>query len=78
MTYTVPPKPKDPKPKAIDCTNDPDIIAAAELATVEFEGPIGAWKDGRFLVDANSLRQYRESALADGGKPALTPGDERG
>ena len=70
MNYTVPEKPPEPKPKAIDCTDDPAIIEAAKLETVEFHCPIGAWKDGRFLVEANSLRQYRERlALADGEKP---------
>ena len=69
MNYAVPEKPPEPKPKAIDCTDMPDIIEAATLETVEFHGPIGAWKDGRFLVEVNSLRQYQQKcALADGGR----------
>jgi hypothetical protein len=62
--YVVPPKKPEPKPKAIDCTNDPAIIEAAKLETVEFHGPIGAWKDGRFLVDPGSLKQYQQHMTA--------------
>lgn len=60
MTYQPPPKPADPKPKMVDCTDMPDIIAAASLETVEFHGPLGGWYGSRFLVDADSLNQYRQ------------------
>lgn len=65
MNYEVPPKPKDPKSRLVRVT-DPREIAA--ICNPLFESPIG-YQDatGEFWADADSLRQYRESALADGG-----------
>ena len=59
--YQIPPPPPDPKHDMIDCTDKPDIIAACEQTEyTQAHDPRGGWYGGRFLVYADSLRQYRE------------------
>ena len=64
MTYTVPAKPDDPKPRYAEVT-DLDLISAIQRGA--FADPIGHEHEGKFYCEVNSLRQYRERlALADG------------
>lgn len=57
MTYTVPPKPAEPKPRYVEVTD------SYEKEAVERGGlrdPIGMFdKDGRCWAEAHSLAQFR-------------------
>lgn len=57
MTYTVPPKPAEPKPRYVRVTDPAEIEA---IIASGFRSPIG-WgdKDGQWWAEAHSLAQYR-------------------
>lgn len=57
MTYAVPAALHDPKPAMVDCTDQPDVIAAS--LTAAFGSPRGGWYGGRFFAYSNSLREWR-------------------
>ena len=57
MTYQVPPVPPEPKPQMVDCTDRQDIIEACKSG--DRKAPRGGWKGGRFLVYADSLKDWR-------------------
>ena len=56
MTYTVPPKPAEPKLRLVRVT-DPAEIAAIERADIR--DPIGATVNGETWAEWHSLRQFR-------------------
>jgi hypothetical protein len=60
MTYVIPPAPVDPKPLMVDCTDRPDL---QEIIEASVRGgrkdPRGGWKGGRYLVYADSLKDWR-------------------
>jgi hypothetical protein len=71
MTYTVPTKPADPKPRLVRVTDAGEIEAIQRCG---FADPIGVsiteCGHQSWFAEADSLRQYRERlALADGVKP---------
>lgn len=56
MTYTVPPKPAEPKPRYVRVT-DPAEIEAIKRA--ELRDPVGGCVDGVWYAEAHSLQQWR-------------------
>lgn len=56
MTYTVPPKPEDPKPRYVEVT-DLDLISAIQRGALT--DPIGGEVNGKWYAEAHSLRQFR-------------------
>ncbi len=60
MTYTVPPKPAEPKPRYVRIT-DPAEIEAVQRA--DLRAPIGKCVDGQWFAEAHSLAQYRKQPV---------------
>ncbi len=61
MTYTVPPKKTDPKPRLVRVTDPAEVEAVQRSA---LRDPIGIVdSDGTALVEAHSLAQYRKQPV---------------
>ena len=56
MTYTVPPKPAEPKLRLVRVTDESEIAA---IHSKDFRSPIGATVNGETWAEAHSLRQFR-------------------